>query len=51
VYPTKRHDDGGASRSGGARRTVGHEHVGSKALTRINEVEGQIRSTTATRQI
>ena len=34
VYPTKRHDSGGASRSSGARRTVGREHAGSKAQRR-----------------
>jgi len=38
VYPARRHDGGGAPRSGGARHTAGHEHVGSKALTQIDEV-------------
>jgi len=39
VYPARRHDGGAPSRSGGARRTAGHEHAGSKAPTRIDEVE------------
>jgi len=39
VYLARRHDGGGASRSGDARRTTGHEHAGLKAPTRINEVE------------
>ena len=39
VYPARRHDSGGASRSGSARRTAGHEHAGSKAPTHIDEVE------------
>jgi hypothetical protein len=30
VYPARRHDGGGASRSGGARRTAGHEHAGRR---------------------
>ena len=34
MYPARRHDGGGASRSGGARRTAG-----SKAPMRIDEVE------------
>ena len=39
VYPARRHDDNGVSRSGGARRTMGHEHMGAKAPTQIDEVE------------
>jgi len=39
VYPARRHDGSGASRSGGARRTAGHKHAGSKVPTQIDEVE------------
>ena len=39
MYPARRHDGGSATRSDGARRTTGHEHVWSKAPTRIDEVE------------
>jgi len=39
VYLARRHDGGGAPRSGGARRTAGHEHMESKAPTWIDEME------------
>jgi hypothetical protein len=39
VYPARRHDGGGVTRSGGARCMVGRERAGSMAPMLIDVVE------------